>query len=163
MRGFAVLEGVQCTGAASGLREIDAAPLSLMRKIYRKSLPPHRTEVPVVGRRISSPLWISEIGNACRFDKGGGSGRCAGLLLREAGEGAHAKHGGGGVRARGISESNTGPARSGSRCSPPPPPGGGGAALRGSLLSLSANEGCSTLTRKSPESSLKDQVAGIRR
>src|SRR5690242_17477463 len=107
MRGFAVLERSQCTGAVSGLREIDAAPLGLMRKIYRKSLLPR------------------------------------GFLPREAAEGNHAKHGGGGMRARG-NRRELRPLRLALLATSP--------ATRGrSRTTEQANEGCSTLTGNPPE------------
>src|SRR5204862_1791103 len=98
MRGFAALEGSQCTGAKRGWRGIGASPPALMRKISRKSLPlSHGMQLSAVGGRISGPTPIRRrSANVGRFHKGGGSGRWAGLLLRAAGEGGHAKHGGAG-------------------------------------------------------------------
>src|SRR5258708_35305074 len=101
MRGFATARvRRQCTGTAPAWRGIGVPRPALKRKISRKSpLLSDGTRLSSVGGPVRSPTPIRRRGSIYTKVKDDAGTL---FLLREAGEGGHAKHGGGGKRAPGI-------------------------------------------------------------
>src|SRR5258707_9059178 len=90
----------QCTGAAPAWRGIGVPRPALKRKISRKSpLLSDGTRLSSVGGPVRSPTPIRRRGSIYTKVKDDAGTL---FLLRKAGEGDHATHGGGGMRAPGI-------------------------------------------------------------